>query len=103
MRKRLDHHAGKAISNTPGKEKGSAVVTASPILWQEQVELKQTQVLQSFLENRYANKDPMPASLRNPKSSPTYYDDLVKEMQEAPDRTWFGSAMKRIKGSLRLT
>jgi cytochrome b pre-mRNA-processing protein 6 len=103
MRKRLDHRTGKAISNATGKGKGSATVPASPIRWQEQVELKQTQVLESFLENRYANKDPMPASLRNPKSSPTYYDDLVKEMQEAPERTWVGGLMKRIKGSLRLT
>lgn len=103
MRKRLDYHTGKAISNAPGKEKGSTAETASPILWQEQAETKQTQVLESFLENRYMNKYPMPASLRNPKSSPAYYDDLVQEMAEAPDRSWFGGVMKRIKGSLRLT
>jgi len=103
MRKRLDHHTGKAITNAPGKEKGSTAVTASPILWQEAREMKQTQVLESLLENRYANKYPMPASLRNPKSNPTYYDDLTREMQEAPSRSWFGGVVKRIKGSFRLT
>ena len=103
MRRRLDHHTGQAISKAPGKESGSAAATASPILWQEATEVKQTQVLDSLLENRYASKYPMPASLRNPKSNPTYYDDLVREMHEAPNRSWFGGVVKRFKGSLRLT
>jgi hypothetical protein len=103
MRKRLDHHTGRAISKAPGKENGSAAVAAGPILWQEEAEVKQAQVLASLLENRYASKYPMPASLRNPKSNPTYYDDLIREMQEAPSRSWFGGVMKRFKGALRLT
>lgn len=103
MRKRLDHHTGRAISKAPGKDNGSAAAAASPILWQEGAEVKQAQVLASLLENRYASKYPMPASLRNPKSNPTYYDDLIREMQEAPNRSWFGGVMKRFKGALRLT
>ena len=36
-----------------------------------------------------------------PASNPTHYTDLVRELDEAPDRTWFGSMTHRWKGFLR--
>lgn len=37
-----------------------------------------------------------------PKSQPTYFDDLVREIEEAPNRSWFGRLSKRLSGMIRL-
>jgi cytochrome b pre-mRNA-processing protein 6 len=36
-----------------------------------------------------------------PKSNPTYYQDLVKELEEAPNRSWLGRIAKRLSGMIR--
>jgi cytochrome b pre-mRNA-processing protein 6 len=36
-----------------------------------------------------------------PKSNPTYYKDLVKELEEAPNRSWLGRIAKRLSGMVR--
>jgi len=38
----------------------------------------------------------------HPSSTPKYYDNLAKELEEAPNRTWFGNFMKRITNMVRL-
>lgn len=38
-----------------------------------------------------------------PASNPGYYEALVKELNEAPTRSWFGSMVKRWKGFLRFS
>jgi cytochrome b pre-mRNA-processing protein 6 len=38
-----------------------------------------------------------------PKSNPTYYKDLLRELEEAPKRSWFGRIAKRLGGMIRLT
>lgn len=37
-----------------------------------------------------------------PKSQPTYFEDLVREIEEAPKRSWFERLSKRISGMIRL-
>lgn len=37
-----------------------------------------------------------------PKSQPTYFDDLVREIEEAPNRSWLGRLGKRLSGMVRL-
>jgi len=37
-----------------------------------------------------------------PKSNPTYYKDLITELEEAPNRTWFTRVKNRLKGLVRL-
>jgi cytochrome b pre-mRNA-processing protein 6 len=71
--------------------------------WDEQAELEQANALYSLLENRYAEQFPLSGRLKAPASNPTYYDDLITEMQEAPNRSWFGGMMQRVKGSLRFS
>lgn len=77
------------------------VTPVAPPKWDEAQESRQVNALYSLIENRYSKDYPMPQTLRNPASQPKHYDDLVKELEEAPDRTWLGGVMKRIKGSLR--
>lgn len=37
-----------------------------------------------------------------PRSQPTYFDDLVREIEEAPKRTWLERLGKRLSGMIRL-
>lgn len=77
------------------------VSAAEPRKWDEAAELQQANTLYALLENRYAKEYSLPGMLRTPASNPTHYDDLIREMQDAPTRSWLGGVMKRIKGSLR--
>ncbi|KAK3994399.1 cytochrome B pre-mRNA-processing protein 6 [Cladorrhinum sp. PSN332] len=68
-----------------------------------QAELKQTNALYSLLEDRYKNKYRTSSGVPEPKSNPTYYKDLVKELEEAPSRTFLQRLSKRLSGMIRLT
>lgn len=37
-----------------------------------------------------------------PTSQPTYFEDLVREIDEAPKRSWLGRVGKRLSGMIRL-
>lgn len=37
----------------------------------------------------------------NPKSQPTYFKDLLREMEEAPNRTWLQNVSKKLTGMFR--
>jgi cytochrome b pre-mRNA-processing protein 6 len=81
----------------------SAVPPSAASSWNELHELSQTNALYSLLENRYMHENPMPAKLRRPASNPEHYDVLVRELEEAPGRSWLGALVKRVKGSLRFS
>lgn len=102
-----------------------ATVPAAPRL-DEKSELEQANVLYSFLENRYARKVrmgcqegavvskfliltsirlqyPITERLTKPVSNPSYYEDLMTELQEAPRRSWFSSIVNKWRGFLRFS
>ncbi|KAL2023274.1 hypothetical protein VTK56DRAFT_3012 [Thermocarpiscus australiensis] len=83
-------------------EKGQLAPSAKGVT-QEQADLKQANALYSLLEDRYKNKYRAAPQLFEPKSNPTYYKDLVKELEEAPNRTWLGRLAKRLSGIIRLS
>ncbi|KAL2140502.1 hypothetical protein VTI28DRAFT_3745 [Corynascus sepedonium] len=70
---------------------------------QEQADLKQANALYSLLQDRYKNKYRSPEKLFEPRSNPTYYKDLLKELEEAPHRSWLGRLTKRLSGMIRFT
>ncbi|KAL1839266.1 hypothetical protein VTJ49DRAFT_1703 [Mycothermus thermophilus] len=70
---------------------------------QGKADLKEVNALYSLLEDRYKKKYPAPAKLLEPKSNPTYYKDLLRELEEAPNRSWLGRIAKRLSGMIRLT
>ncbi|KAL2128945.1 hypothetical protein VTI74DRAFT_8428 [Chaetomium olivicolor] len=70
---------------------------------QEFADLKQANALYSLLEDRYKNKYRVPNKMFEPKSNPTYYNDLIKELEEAPNRTWLGRLAKRLGGIIRFS
>ncbi|EEH34045.1 hypothetical protein PAAG_05094 [Paracoccidioides lutzii Pb01] len=57
--------------------------------------------LYSLLENRYDRLYPLPQNLRYPRSSPSHYDDVLREFKEAPERGWLKRVVKKVKGAFR--
>jgi cytochrome b pre-mRNA-processing protein 6 len=106
MTHRLEKHKAPTSASAAAssvKSNQALVSAVKPRKWDEQAELEQANALYSLLENRYAKQFLLSGRLRAPASNPTYYDDLITEMQEAPHRSWFGAIMKRIKGSMRFS
>ncbi|KAK4456689.1 hypothetical protein QBC42DRAFT_280748 [Cladorrhinum samala] len=67
-----------------------------------QAELKQINALYTLLDDRYLNKYRTSAGVLEPKSNPTYYNDLVKELDEAPHRSFLQRLGKKLSGMIRL-
>lgn len=40
-------------------------------------------------------------SIMHPRSNPTYYKDLLRELEEGPKRSWFDRLMLKIGGLVR--
>ncbi|RJE27265.1 hypothetical protein PHISCL_00396 [Aspergillus sclerotialis] len=89
LKSHIDH-----LSDSPDKNAKSQS-TKSPIA------PSSINALNSLLENRYAKKYPLPPHIRRPASNPDYYDNLIKEFEEAPKRDWFGRLKKLIAGKIR--
>ncbi|ROT37777.1 hypothetical protein SODALDRAFT_333528 [Sodiomyces alkalinus F11] len=64
-------------------------------------ELAQLNALCSLAEDRYVKKFPTGHKILNPKSQPTYFKDLLREMEEAPSRTWLQNVSKKLTGMFR--
>ncbi|KAI4126526.1 MAG: hypothetical protein LQ347_004938 [Umbilicaria vellea] len=102
-----------------------ATVPVAPRL-DDRAELEQANVLYSFIENRYTKKVrmrrirglgvcklltliwkrsqyPITQNLTKPVSNPSYYEDLMKELQEAPQRSWLSRILNKWKGFLRFS
>ncbi|KAK4185672.1 hypothetical protein QBC35DRAFT_503143 [Podospora australis] len=83
-------------------EKGTIAPANKGSLTQTQAELKQTNAIYSLLEDRYKNKYRVSDNLFQPKFNPTYYKDLLKELEEAPHRTYLQRLAKKFTGMFRL-
>ena len=46
---------------------------------------------------------PLSAKIMKPASNPEYYVNLMKELDEAPKRSWSNSVIARWKGFLRFS
>ncbi|KAI1122286.1 hypothetical protein F5Y10DRAFT_254427 [Nemania abortiva] len=68
----------------------------------EEEQLKEANALYSLLQNRYKRTYPITGSLLQPKGNPTYFTDLLKELEEAPSRSFLDRLLLRIKGLVRL-
>ncbi|KAL2106972.1 hypothetical protein VUR80DRAFT_5898 [Thermomyces stellatus] len=66
----------------------------------EAAELKQAAALLSLLNDTYKKKYPLRTTLK-PKSQPTYFEDLLEELDRAPDKTLMTRLWERISGFVR--
>lgn len=101
MQSRLNKLTSPTAAAAADAKSNDASVKA-PQPWDNQNELRQINALYALLENRFEKEDPIPARVRHPQSNPAHYDDLVRELDEAPNRSWVTSLWNRIRGSVRI-
>ncbi|KAG6001015.1 hypothetical protein E4U21_004772 [Claviceps maximensis] len=68
----------------------------------EAEETLKARALQFLVQNKYNDRFKLQGPMLEPKSQPTYFHDLVKEIEEAPRRTWLERLGKRLSGMIRL-
>lgn len=105
MRRRVDRLTNPALNTESSKAErgGDQVAAQAPSTLNEPNEMKQVNALYSLLENRYASTYPIPERMRYPESNKTHYEDLLRELEEAPERSKLTSFMQRLKGRFRLS
>lgn len=68
----------------------------------ESEELLKARALQFLVQNKFRDRYKLKGPMLEPKSQPTYFEDLVREIEEAPKRTWLERLGKRLSGMIRL-
>ena len=104
MQSRLNNISSSPSPNAAAKsvESNEALVTATkPRVWDEGKELKQANALYTLLEDRYSQAYPLPDRLRFPDFNPEYYEELVSELETAPDRSPLERAWLNLKGRFK--
>ncbi|EJT75382.1 hypothetical protein GGTG_05319 [Gaeumannomyces tritici R3-111a-1] len=65
-------------------------------------QLREANALLALLDNRFKNRYRVREQTFRPRSAPDYYDNLIRELDEAPTRSAWSRWMTRIKGMVRL-
>ncbi|KAK6206385.1 hypothetical protein QIS74_13556 [Colletotrichum tabaci] len=73
----------------------------TPNIVDEAKELKQVNALYALADDRFKNTFPLNGDLLRPASQPTYFQDLVRELEEAPTRGWLKNMSKKLSGMFR--
>ncbi|EFY84271.1 hypothetical protein MAC_09679 [Metarhizium acridum CQMa 102] len=68
----------------------------------EAEETLKARALQFLVQDKFNNRYKLKGPMLEPKSQPTYFQDLVREIEEAPRRTWLERLGKRLSGMIRL-
>jgi len=68
----------------------------------EAEELFKARSLQVLQQNRFMDRYKLKGPMLEPNSQPTYFEDLLREIEEAPKRTWLERVGKRLSGMIRL-
>ena len=68
----------------------------------EAQQLREANALFALLDNRFKNRYRVREQTYRPRSRPDYYDNLIRELDEAPTRSAWSRWMNRIKGMVRL-
>lgn len=55
-----------------------------------------------LIDNSISNQFKLSDKTMKPASDPMHYENLSREIDEAPDRGWFGRVMKRLGGMVRM-
>lgn len=64
-------------------------------------ETKEVNAAYLLLDNAFTKRYPVSTRLMEPESNPNHYKALAKELDELPDRTWFGNLAKRLQNMVR--
>jgi cytochrome b pre-mRNA-processing protein 6 len=66
-------------------------------------QLRQVNALFALLDDRFKKQHRVTGTLMTPRSRPTYYTELITELEEAPTRSFLGRLRKRLGGMFRLS
>ena len=55
-----------------------------------------------LLDNAFTKRYPLSHRMMQPQSDPAFYERLGREIDEAPDRSFFQRMAKKLKGMVRL-
>jgi cytochrome b pre-mRNA-processing protein 6 len=64
-------------------------------------EIPQVTALFSLLEDRYKTKYPLSEAVFRPRSAPAHYEELMKEIERAPGKTWWQAKVDEWKMMIR--
>ncbi|KAK5993061.1 hypothetical protein PT974_06489 [Cladobotryum mycophilum] len=68
----------------------------------EPEEMLKARALQFLAQDKFKDRYKLKGPMLEPQSQPTYFEDLVREIEEAPKRSWIERLGKRISGMIRL-
>ncbi|KAK5108656.1 hypothetical protein LTR62_008147 [Meristemomyces frigidus] len=86
LRERIKQTIGSNTSTSTSTSNGGREVNAAYLL----------------LDNTFTKQYPLPEAMMKPASMPDHYTNLARELEEAPDRTWWGNMQKRLKNMIRM-
>ncbi|KAG6011416.1 hypothetical protein E4U43_008324 [Claviceps pusilla] len=72
--------------------------------WKPAMEAEETlkaRALQFLVQDKYKDRFKLQGPMLQPKSQPTYFTDLMREIEDAPRRTWLERLGKRLSGMIR--
>ncbi|UQC81570.1 uncharacterized protein CLUP02_07056 [Colletotrichum lupini] len=69
-----------------------------PNVVDEAKELKQANAMFALTDDRFKKRFPLNGELLKPESQPTYFQDLLRELEEAPTRGWLQNMSKKLSG-----
>ena len=75
----------------------------TPVAATDLAQLQQVNALLSLLDDRYMKANRITGGLMTPRSNPTYYQDIITELEEAPKRSFFGRVQKKLQGMFRFS
>ncbi|KAK3049602.1 hypothetical protein LTR09_009023 [Extremus antarcticus] len=65
-------------------------------------ESKEVNAAYLLLDNTASRQFPLSERLMKPQSDPQHYEALAREIEEVPDRTFWGRLKKRLGGMVRM-
>ncbi|KAH0610023.1 uncharacterized protein H6S33_012569 [Morchella sextelata] len=91
------NHSGPATTGSGSAGEGRPVVK-----FDEGRAAREINALGSLLEDRYRKKYPVSDRILKPRGNPEYYDNLIKELEQAPGRSWWETKLNAWKGYVRM-
>ncbi|MCJ1375889.1 hypothetical protein MMC20_007127 [Loxospora ochrophaea] len=105
MRGRIERETSSPTEHAQDNIVANQALATVPtsVRFDKTAELEQANVLYSLLENKFSKRYPVSERLMKPLSNPTYYIDLIRELEDVPRRSRFRSMLNQWKGWLRFS
>jgi cytochrome b pre-mRNA-processing protein 6 len=107
FQKAIEHRAARFAPSTAQKTDAARInsttapdaSSAGPL--DARQELRNINALYSLLDNRYSKLHPTSPAMLKPRGNPEYYDKLLADIKEAPNRSWLKAKWENMKMKVR--